>query len=71
VPSVGVLGYYEAKDGITEKFESFVGLGAGVLGAPRTMGQGLSEKSRVTELIPDPTAEAVKVWPVRGHFTRL
>jgi hypothetical protein len=56
-----VVGDDHPQHGVTEELEALVGGVAGELGAPRTVGERLSEQGRVLELVAEPARQRPEV----------
>jgi hypothetical protein len=55
-----VRGHGQAEHGVAEELESLVRLEAGMLGAPRPVGQGELEQREVGERATEPVGEAAE-----------
>src|SRR5664280_749371 len=55
---VGVLGHHQAQYGVPQELEALVGRQTALLGAPRPMGEGLVQQSRVDEPVVDPAIQS-------------
>src|SRR5829696_3971596 len=64
VALVGEVGHHPAEDGVAEEFQTLVRGVAGELGAPRAVGECLSEQRRVLELVAEPARQRPEVRTV-------
>ena len=70
VAAVDEVGDDPAEHGVAQELEPLVGRVAGVLRAPRAVGQGLVQQCRLLELVADPLRQRLQVRLARqGYFT--
>jgi hypothetical protein len=70
VTPVGEVGHDPTEHGVTEELQALVRRVAGVLGAPRSVREGLVQQGRLLEVVADPLCQRLDVRPARqGYFT--